>query len=226
MDREELLGFLVRVIIGRKVAGRPPKVAIDGRCGAGKSVLADELGALIRARGFQILRPSVDGFHHPRERRYRRGEYSARGYFEDAFNCEAAVDNLLRPLSGDVFPVECREVSLDLRTNLPSDAPSVSAGAEAVLLFDGIFLFRRELNTWWDVRILVDADAETAVSRAVVRDAEAMGPVDLIRRKYEVRYEPAWQIYPDAEDPESKADVVVDNRDFSHPAIPRSISRA
>lgn len=36
-------------------------------------------------------------------------------------------------------------------------------------------------------------------------------------RKYEVRYELAWQIYLDAEDPESKAYVVVDNRDFSCP---------
>jgi len=226
MDRGELLNFLVGVIIGRKVAGRPLKVAIDGRCGAGKSVLADELGALIRARGFQVLRPSVDGFHHPRERRYRQGAHSARGYFEDAFNCEAVLDNLLRPLSGDVFPVECREVSLDLRTNLPSDAPPVSAGAGAILLFDGIFLFRSELNTWWDLRILVDVDAETAVSRAVVRDAEAIGPLDLIRHKYEVRYEPAWQIYLDAEGPESKAHVVVDNRDFSRPGILRSIGRA
>jgi len=226
MDRRELLSFLVGVIIGRKAQGRPLKVAIDGRCGAGKSVLADELGALIRARGFQVLRPSVDGFHHPRERRYRQGEYSARGYFEDAFNCEAVVDNLLGPLSGDVFPVECREVSLDLRTNLPSDAPPVSAGPDAVLLFDGIFLFRRELNTWWDVRILVDVDGETALSRALVRDNEVIGPADLIRRKYEVRYEPAWQIYLDAEGPESKADVVVDNRDFSCPRILRSIGRA
>jgi len=219
MDRGELPNFLARTIIGRRIEGRPLKVAIDGRCGAGKSVLADELGALIRAQGFQVLRPSVDGFHHPRERRYRQGEYSARGYYEDAFNCEAVVESLLKPLSGDVFPVFCREVSLDLRTDLPSDAPPVSVAAEAILLFDGIFLFRRELNPWWDVRILVDVDAETALWRALVRDTEAIGPAESIRRKYEARYEPAWRIYLGAEDPKSKADVVVDNRNFARPRI-------
>lgn len=201
-------------------------MGIDGRCGAGKSWLADELGALIRARGFQVLRPSVDGFHHPRERRYRQGEFSAQGYYEDAFNCEAAVEMLLRPLSGDVFPVMCREVGLDLRTNLPGDAPSISAGAEAVLIFDGIFLFRCELNSWWDVRILVDVDAKTAIARAPVRDTGVIGPADIVRRKYEMRYEPAWRIYCAAEDPESKADVVVDNRDFGRPGIVKSSGHA
>jgi uridine kinase len=225
MDREELPSFLVGVIVGRKIEGRPLKVAIDGRRGAGKTVLADELAALIRARGFQVLRPSVDGFHQPRERRYRQGEYSAQGYYEDAFNCEAVVEGLLAPLSGDVFPVNCREVSPDLRANLPSDAPPVRAGAESILLFDGIFLFRRELNPWWDFRILVDVDSQTALSRALVRDVEAIGPVDAIRRKYEVRYEPAWGIYCDAEQPESKADVVVDNRDFARPGILRPLSQ-
>jgi len=219
MDQEELLSFLARTIIGRRIEGRPLKVAIDGRCGAGKSVLADELGALIRAQGFQVLRPSVDGFHHPRERRYRQGEYSARGYFEDAFDCEAVVESLLQPLSGDVFPVGCREVSFDLRTNLPSDSTLVSAGAEVILLFDETFLFRQELNQWWDVRILVDVDAETALWRALVRDTEAIGPAESIRRKYEARYEPAWRIYLGAEDPKSKADVVVDNREFSCPRV-------
>jgi hypothetical protein len=87
--------------------------------------LADELGTTLRTRGFEVLRPSVDGFHHPRERRYRQGEYSAAGYYQDAFNYQAVAHALLEPLSGDTFPVECRQVDFDYRTDIPVDAPPV-----------------------------------------------------------------------------------------------------
>ena len=109
-------------------------------------------------------------------------------------------------------------MSHDLRTDLPADAPPVLVGADAVLLFDGVFLLRSELNKYWDLRILVDADAATAISRACVRDAGATMPAELLR-KYEVRYEPAWQIYMSTEGPEAKADVIVDNQDIIRPKI-------
>ena len=217
MTRTELLRFLGGQIVWRKAAGRPLKVGIDGRCCAGKSMLADELGQLLSARGFNVLRPSVDGFHHPREYRYRQGEYSARGYYEDAFDYEAVKSLLLEPLCGDEFPVKCREVSFDYRVDLPVDAPPVSVGANCILLFEGLFLFRREVNAYWDYRVLLDIDAETALSRALVRDT--VDPPDVTRRKYAARYEPAWQMYAAEENPEAKADVVIDNRRVDNPQI-------
>ena len=72
----------------------------------------------------------------------------------------------------------------------------------------------------------MDVDAKTAIARAPVRDTGVIGPADIVRRKYEMRYEPAWRIYCAAEDPESKADVVVDNRDFGRPGIVKSSGHA
>jgi uridine kinase len=92
----ELLSFLVREIVSRKIEGGPLKVAIDGRCASGKSMLAEELGVLIGRRGFEVVRRSIDGFHHLKERRYRQGEYSARGYYEDAYDYEAVVETVLK----------------------------------------------------------------------------------------------------------------------------------
>jgi uridine kinase len=217
MRRAELLSFLAGELVARKAEDHPLKVGIDGRCAAGKTMLADELGQVLGAQGFDVLRPSVDGFHHPREHRYRQGEYSARGYYEDAFDYEAVRRSLLEPLSGPVFPVICREVTFDYRVDLPVDAPPVSVGANCILLFEGLFLFRREINAYWDYRVLLDIDPETALSRALVRDT--VEPLDVIRRKYAARYEPAWQIYVGEQDPEAKADVVIDNRDAATPLI-------
>lgn len=219
MERDELLSFLAEEIVGRKDRSRPLKVGIDGRCASGKSVLASELASTLRPRGLGVLHPSVDGFHHPRERRYRQGEYSAQGYYEDAYDYQAVIDSLLRPLSGSEFPVSCRQAAHDVLTDMPDVAPPIRVGAGSVLLFEGLFLFRRELNAYWDFRILLDVNAATCLTRDLDRYGDVTSPADVLRRKFEARYEPAWQIYVNEEHPESKADVIVDNRDFLHPQI-------
>jgi uridine kinase len=217
MDREHLQNALVTAILGRKVEGRPLRVAIDGRSAAGKTRLAAELAALIDARGLQVLNPSIDGFHHPRERRYPLGEFSAQGYFEHAFNYAAVLDDLLRPISGDVFPVHCRQMAVDLFTDLPSYPPTINVGGQAIMLFEGIFALRRELEPYWDFKILLDVDPPTALSRAFVRNS-TLAP-DIVQLRHERRYEPAWQFYLEKDPPEPKADVIVDNRCISNPVL-------
>jgi uridine kinase len=88
-----------------------------------------------------------------------------------------------------------------------------------ILLFEGIFVFRGRINAYWDYRVLVDIDAETSLARSVIRDTGVIGPAEVVRRKLEVRYEPAWQMYVAEENPEAKADVVIDNRDIAFPMI-------
>ena len=158
MRREDLLAYLTNEIVGRKSEDRPLRVAIDGRGASGKTALADELASTIRFGNplLEILRPSVDGFHHSRERRYRQGEYSASGYYEDAYDYQTLIDHLLEPLSGTTFPVFCRQVSRDVRTDMADSAAPASVSANAILLFDGLFLFRRELNSYWDFRVLLE----------------------------------------------------------------------
>lgn len=205
--------------MARKERNKPLKVAIDGRSAAGKSTLADALALALIPSGLEVLRPSVDGFHHPRERRYRKGEFSAVGYYEDAYDYQAVIDCLLEPLSGEIFPVSCHQVAHNWRTDMPEAAPPISVDANSVLLFDGLFLFRRELDAYWDFRILLDIDFATSLSRAFSRDTGLLGEVHMVRKKYEERYEPAWLIYVNEEHPESKADAIVDNRDFMNPEI-------
>jgi len=221
MEREELLAQLIDEIAERKRFGRPLLVGIDGPCASEKTFLANELAAALAARNpaMKILRPSVDGFHSARELRYRQGEYSASGYYEDAYDYQALIEYLLRPLSGGSFPVLCRQVSHDLRTDLPADAPPVAVGPNAVLLFEGLFLFRREINDYWDLRILLDVSAEQSIARAVARDTGILGAAEIVKKKYELRYEPAWRIYVEAESPTTKADWIIDNEDICNPRL-------
>jgi uridine kinase len=197
----------------------PLRVGIDGRCASGKTKLVDELSSSLAANWpeIQVLRPSVDGFHHPKELRYRQGEFSARGYYEDAYDYSAVIDAVLSPLSSATFPVWCKQTVHDWRTDMPHEAPAIPVGPNAVLLFEGIFVLRSQINRYWDLRILVDVDAEASIARAIQRDAD--GSLEVTEEKYRLRYEPAWQIYVDAEHPELKADLIVHNHDVQNPTI-------
>jgi uridine kinase len=219
-----VLEWLADEICRKKQPGRVLKVGIDGRCAAGKSMLADALAPLVRAHGFEVLRPSVDGFHHPRAYRYRQGEDSAVGYYEDAFDYRAIADVLLDPLSHTEFPVVCKHASHDVRTDVAIDA-LISVSDNTVLLFDGVFLFRPELNPYWDLRILVHVGAATSLSRAIERDTGSLGSADVVRHKYERRYEPAWRMYCDREGPDEKADTIIDNQDFRRPSVIKAPTR-
>ncbi len=220
MKRAEVLSRLLNEIAARKAAHRPLLLGIDGRCASGKTALAGELAAAFTARNpsMEILRPSVDGFHS-RERRYRQGEYSPNGYYEDAYRYQALVEYLLRPLSASAFPVQCRQVLRDLRTDLPNPAPPTFVGSNAVLLFEGLFLFRASINEYWDFRILLDVNAEESISRAVARDTGIIGTEPVVRKKYTLRYEPAWQLYVEAESRAIKAHWIISNEDFRNPRV-------
>ena len=74
--RGELLGRLAEVVESVNPE-HPTRVAVDGRPASGKTTLADELAAVLRARGRQVIRATIDEFLFPRSQRYRRGEYSA-----------------------------------------------------------------------------------------------------------------------------------------------------
>ena len=92
MNRAEIVERLADAI----EAARAGRVAIDGPDAAGKTTLADELAEVFRARGREVTRVSADDFLRPREERYRRGELSPEGYYEDSFDYDALLRALAR----------------------------------------------------------------------------------------------------------------------------------
>src|ERR1700722_5669302 len=95
--RGELVGRLVEAIESVATA-HPTRVAVDGPPAAGKTTLADELAVVLRDGGRPVIRASIEGFLLPRAERYRRGEYSAVGCYDDSFDFDALHRVLLDPL--------------------------------------------------------------------------------------------------------------------------------
>ncbi|MFN8221814.1 MAG: hypothetical protein U0R50_01050 [Gaiellales bacterium] len=213
--RSDLLAYLADAIDAVAVS-HPTRVAVDGPDAAGKTMLADELAAVLTARGRSVIRASVDGFHRPRAQRYRRGPDSPAGYYEDSFDLGAIRENLLRPL-GPGGDLAYRVALFNYRTDQSVRPSRLTAPADAVLLFDGVFLQRPELRGEWDYTVFVDCAFDEIVRRALRRDLELFRDVAEIERRYRGRYLPAQQVYFAAASPRSNADVVVANDDPDSP---------
>ena len=222
-------GQLVRSRLINQVAGiistqgctHPLRVGIDGVDGAGKTFLTDELVTPIEEYSRSVIRASIDGFHNPRNIRYRRGKDSPEGYYRDSFNNEAIITNLLHPL-GPGGNLEYRLAIYDCRNDRPVQSPCLVAPKNAVLLFDGVFLHRPMLSPFWDFSIFIDVDFDVSVSRAVDRD---MGgerkslESEKYERKFLHRYAEGQVLYLQKVRPKDLASLVVNNNDLKHPYL-------
>ena len=81
------------------------------------------------------------------------------------------------------------------RTTDTAVAPAIAtAPADAVLVFDGVFLMRPELIDRWDLRIFVSSAFEQTVDRAMIRELGVLTPAE-VERLWRDRYIPSQQFY-------------------------------
>ncbi|MFJ2632411.1 cytidylate kinase family protein [Streptomyces sp. NPDC087422] len=218
--RGELIDRLAEAV-GAVTAGavttrHPVRVAVDGPPAAGKTTLADELAVVLRARGREVIRATVDDFLVPRAQRYRRGRYTAEGCYFDAHDRAALCRFLLDPL-GPGGDRRFRTTAYDAQTDTALSPPAATAPADAVLLFDGVFLLRPELLDRWDLRVLVSVPFEQTVDRARSRDAAPTAAAE-IERSWRDRYLPAQRLYAATAHPADHADITVHNTRLQNPS--------
>ena len=205
-------------ILAERIAGvrcpHPVRVAIDGVDGVGKTTLADELSVALSSCERPVIRATVDGFHNPRSVRYRLGRNSAEGYFRDSFNYPALTTVLLDPL-GPGGTRRYRRAVFSYRTDSEVTIPFETADEDAILLFDGVFLHRPELLSYWDLSIFLDAPFEVTIPRAAARDGSSSD----VSAPENRRYVEGQQLYLQICDPKSTASIVVNYENLSSPMV-------
>ncbi|MCR9205882.1 MAG: hypothetical protein NXH75_14965 [Halobacteriovoraceae bacterium] len=188
----------------------PFLIGIDGIDGAGKTTFANLIEKEFQAKGDHTVRVSIDSFHHPREVRLKQGTLSAKGYYEDSFDYSFLIEHLLKPAKAltqnQILPVS----KFDWIKN-SADGQREMITPNTFIVFDGIFLFRPELQDFWDFKIFLDIPFETSLARGLKRDSDLLGGVDATREKYLSRYIPGQKIYLEKVNPKSLADLVIKN---------------
>lgn len=222
MTRQIVLDVLVGKLLNTQ-KDHPLRIAIDGIDASGKTYLADELAELLRGNGNLVLRASADDFQRPRAERYRRGRYSAEGYYLDAFDYPAILQHLLIPL-GPGGDRRCCLAIFDYIKDQPLPTENQIVPQQSILLFDGVFLLRPELINEWDYKIFIQVDFDTSLRRALERDLSLFDSAEEVNYLYQQRYLPAQKIYLESACPQALANIVIDNTNPDDPVILPSAS--
>lgn len=196
-------------------ADRTLLVVVDGVDGAGKTTFADELAMVMIRRGTQVVRATVDSFHHPRAHRHAEGR-TAEAVWSRHFDYAALRAALLDPWRAG-RGASYRPAWHDIGTDQHVDAAPLPVPDRGVLLVDGVFAQRPEIDDAWDLRIFLDVPFEVSVPRLARRD----GTVADIDHPDQRRYADAQRRYLIECDPRGRADVVVDNADLGRPRLVR-----
>ena len=207
--RENTLSKISNHILGLELS-HPIRVGIDGITASGKSTFARDLVSILEESGRACLLTTLDGFHNPRSVRHQRGRESAEGYYFDAYNYESVIRDLLNPLGGEE-PFMFKTETYDLDLDRPSKREFEEIDKHTVVVVDGSFSLRKELIRYWDCKIYLKVDFETAVGRAESRDEESFGSKEKARHVTEVRYHGAHLIHNEEAKPWNVADFIVDN---------------
>jgi uridine kinase len=198
----------------------PVRVGVDGLSAAGKSTLSDELAEVLRTRTRRpIIRAQIDHFMLPVEQRRLFDPNTPESYYLDSWDTRAIREELLVPL-GPGGSRRYRTATTDAR-GAAVDCPIRIAAQDAILVADGVFLQRPELDELWDLRIWVDVGVDESLRRGVARDQVWMGSADRAEYRYRTKYIPGEQRYVCEVSPAGRAHFTVDNRD---PAAPRLLA--
>ncbi len=186
-------------------------VTVDGVDGSGKTTLADELADVLLSTGREVVRASVDDFHHPKAFRHAEGR-TGETFWSRSFDYPALRRELLDPWrqgAGTAYRTAVHDVAGDR----PVEQTQRSVPDDGVLLVDGIFTQRDELTGCWDYAIFLDVPFEVSVARMAARD----GSVPDVGHPDQARYVAGQRLYLARCDPRARADVVVDNSDLAAP---------
>ena len=193
-------------------------VGIDGVDGSGKTQFACKLAERFRKLPTPI-NPyviSIDDFHNLRSIRHRQGRDSSVGYFEDSFDYESLINQVLEPLKNSAGErVAIVPKAHDLISDLKIQCDPITVEPSSLVILEGIFLQRDELVKYLDFKIFLDVPFHESVRRMSVRDGSINDPDDISQK----RYIDGQRFYFEKCSPWLRADVIVDNTDFDAPFI-------
>lgn len=171
-------------------------IAIDGLTGTGTREFADSLAATMRVSGRKVFRASIANFRKPPANRENSGPDSAAAFYADAFDYSVFRRILIDPFraSGSTSFVLA---AFDEARGTAIQPKWMSAGKDALLIIDGLFLNRPELAGLYNYSIWLDAPTAEGTEATLIADAEAL--------------------YVKEAGPRTKAVAIIDNRDREHP---------
>lgn len=205
-----------RIIAGALDSTRPFLVGINGVDGAGKTELASSIESSLREAGIEVTTVHLDTFTNSKATRHC-GKDPVDDYYNHTFDFDVLKREILLPIvAGQLPKVALKHVDPRINSTIIEHSYDIAA-APSVALIEGVFLFRPELQDYFNLKIFVDIPVSTMRSRAITRDVPRFGFEALA--KLINKYIPAQEQYLQTIQPREIADIIVDNTDWSKPVL-------
>jgi uridine kinase len=202
---------ILEEINSRKQKNKAFVVGITGIDCSGKTKFAESLEQFLIARNYGTQLISLDDFHNPRVYRYS-GKDQIENYYNKSFDIDTIIKKLLIPFNQkDDFST--RLTVLDWKTDKYEIEKEFSFHQDTIVIFEGVFLFRKDLSPYIDYKIFIEIPFEESLRRAKTRDIKE------VFEKYNEKYLPAQKRYLEEYPPSETADMIIGNSDWENPKI-------
>ncbi|MEO6826589.1 MAG: uridine kinase [Microbacteriaceae bacterium] len=207
----EFLRGLVAEITHNYATGRVI-VAVDGIAGSGTEVFADAMAEVFRESGRETFRASIEDFHRSRFDRHLEGADLPAGYYRDSYDYRTLRRVLIDPfrMAGSTG---FQTAAFSVATDAAVEARWQTAGANAVLIIDGVFLNRPELRGAWNYSVYLEVPWGVAYVRLAEQRAVDPDP----NAESNARYRLGQDLYLAEAFPRGAASAIVDNTDPERP---------
>ncbi len=182
-------------------------VAVSGIDAAGKGYTCKLLKDALEQNGYRVALINLDPWQNPISVRLQE-QNAAENFYKNVFRWQIFFELLLFPLQKD------RKINLetigihtyaDTYYLLEYDLHNID-----IILLEGIFLFKQDYRSYYNLKIWIDCSFETGLARALERNTEQLDKNSLLH-DYNTYYYPAQRYHFEKDDPKSLADLVIDN---------------
>jgi len=214
MTEREIFEFLKQKVIKiQQKKDKPVLIAINGIEGTGKTMFANNFARFLK-KDMEAIQVSIDGFHFNKEKRYKQGRDSALGYYEDSYDELSFVEKVLKASQS-----KCSNYTIathNLVTDEYLDLTPTFILNSTIIITDGAYLFKPNYCNYWDLKIYLKTNFQTAMQRGIERDKQSLGGFEATKQKFIFRYHKASKIYIEKNKPEQLANIIIDNTDFNN----------
>jgi phosphoglycolate phosphatase len=188
---------------------------VDGIDTSGKTVFAGSLAGFLQKRQRRVQLIHLDDFLNVSSLR-KRGKDPVRAYIDNAFDLNLLINKLLVPArQGKTVLTTLR--LLNLETDTIDREVRFQIDATAIVIIEGVLLYRKPLDRYFDYRIFFDISFDEMLRRATARDRRRFG--DELLERYKRKYIPVQEWYFKECNPRVKSDLVIDNTDYEIPEV-------
>ncbi|HEV8507422.1 MAG TPA: hypothetical protein VGQ53_18550 [Chitinophagaceae bacterium] len=182
-------------------------IGVSGIDASGKGFVCRVLENELEKQNLKVANINIDPWQNPITVRLQKEE-PARNFYNTVFRWDDFFSQLISPLkkNGSIH-LETKLIRTDSDEYYPF---TYDLNKIDILLIEGIFLFKKELRDYYDLKIWTNCSFETALQRAIARNSENLDKEQLIH-DYQLYYYPAQRYHFEKDNPFEAADIIYQN---------------